>query len=1688
MLAFTVENGRAPRTQEMELESKGSYLKKPVTRRLLELEEPTLIREAKTQLEDKGNRFATMNLFGELPEVVAGIESQRGGGIHESPGMGSLEKLVSLALSLVPSDRPTPYEYALLSAAVYKDREAHEVKQGIRQGPVANRIELPEGWKVLQISNEYQEKQEGYFGVAYQNENTKHIVIAHRGTNPSDLDNLFTDVQGIVLNRRTGPQEYAWEFTKDIIKDFSDYTFSSTGHSLGAWLAQICVFYGEAKYGTGKINAVTFDDPGCQEMMEKRQRESERYKRIQIDDLDIVNYLSVPNPINTFNNHAGTSYRLYSKQLGDLSISNPTNYTLESHKLENLIACFDSETGMPREQKYVEQFPVYGRSMLDPTVNLLQEMSWQNFFANICDAASHLLKAGREKYRNYDPQNLHRRNFPSLVRRFLADKKVLPPEELPSHPSLHKDKMVMLLETLLQSHRVNLDGTIEITNNQITAIDFRKVLTFLLSGPSLKKKESFPEATKVGREEDPAKFSIEKLLQRLHDKDKNVKLTCERELSRRFQQYEKELTGNLIYIDDAREDLLKLVYAAVNGARNVYVRAMDLLIRSLEDDPCTPEGAYSMIKVYGTLHKKMDEVMRSLQARVPAMDTLTVERLTRAFDLALKRVNMYRLRGLTTVQFREGEGAIKKEAIWEEVRKLGKLTESQSEGSGFFNWVWKHTIGYYWIGPERVEMPSSDNWEVKHNLNSIAEGIKFLRMDEADFETAGKNAWGLTKKTLLTGKKLVELFSSSATKEIPAALSNFVSTAGWGTFLSAGKAILSNANNVIDAAENAAELVGDGYTKARDTFNNFKTPENWYLKTLLLWNSMKSSEESVFFIAWLGASIRESLDEKAWDWHYERIAFLRYIIKQLASERVVQAVAMNTLRVYFEPEVWPTLSDHIKVKLFVVAREFQLFEDLELKGFEGYGDLENRAESTAQLIEAKGCKNYWKSIKPAICEYTKPVVKFSGRKALLNRIEREFQKLSTDGPRIVVLSGLGGMGKTELVNKFIDEHAHQYNLVWTFYAESEETLDQSYYALAQKLRFVHEKEAAVDAKGIRAIVNGYLQDLNHHGWLLYFDNAEGDISALKQKFPQQGGQILVTSRPTEQSKWGEEVSVIPIEKFARKESIQLLKKLIVDECKRDEDSMNDLAKTLDDWPLLLTQVGNFINEEKVSGIDIRRYLVDYLDTEQMDVLKSEKANVGYHHTLPMILNITMDHIEKESPDAVKILKLCAYFNADGIPLKWLKDELKEKKQLTEGLDLDRALNNAISPLINYSLLNREEPQPQEKTFNMHRMVQSVIRDNLTEEKRKEIIGEVLRLVEEKFSLYDCNDPETWKIGRECLLHANSITNHVSKHYTDFNELEDSEREIPEQMGVLFDAMGTYVIRQGNAFQAIEYYEKALEMKKAFLGDSHLSVADTLNNLGLAWSSLGENKKAIEYYEKALEMKKAFLGDSHPSVADTLNNLGAAWSDLGENKKAIEYYEKALEMKKAFLGESHPSVASTLNNLGTAWSSLGEKKKAIEYYEKALEMTKSFFGESHPSVALTLNNLGLAWSDLGEKKKAIEYYEKALEMTKSFFGESHPSVADTLHNLGLAWSDLGENKKAIEYYEKALEMTKSFLGESHPSVANTLTGLGVVWSDLGENKKAIEYYEKALEICTDSNEMSQMEVCSRLLAFHQKERV
>jgi len=233
--------------------------------------------------------------------------------------------------SIIPDNRPSEYEYAVLSKNVYND---------IKQGDIVN-INSEE-WGVISTKR----GNSGYFAALYRNDKTKQLVLAHRGT--QSFGSVMADLHGIILNQITSQHEAAYYFTKEAVEEAkkSNVHLSTTGHSLGALLAELSVYWCHDKFNYEDINAVTFESPGSREIIEGKMFPNLVNNSIDLEKLDIVQYLSYPNIVNTWGHHIGTVYQI-EPMLGNLGWVSGW-YTKQAHSISNIVKIFEKSEAKTR--------------------------------------------------------------------------------------------------------------------------------------------------------------------------------------------------------------------------------------------------------------------------------------------------------------------------------------------------------------------------------------------------------------------------------------------------------------------------------------------------------------------------------------------------------------------------------------------------------------------------------------------------------------------------------------------------------------------------------------------------------------------------------------------------------------------------------------------------------------------------------------------------------------------------------------------------------------------------------------------------------------------------------------------------------------------------------------------------------------------------------------------------------------------------------------------------------------------------------------------------------------------------------------------------------------------------------------------------------------------------------------------
>ncbi len=258
-------------------------------------------------------------------------------------------------------------------------------------------------------------------------------------------------------------------------------------------------------------------------------------------------------------------------------------------------------------------------------------------------------------------------------------------------------------------------------------------------------------------------------------------------------------------------------------------------------------------------------------------------------------------------------------------------------------------------------------------------------------------------------------------------------------------------------------------------------------------------------------------------------------------------------------------------------------------------------------------------------------------------------------------------------------------------------------------------------------------------------------------------------------------------------------------------------------------------------------------------------------------------------------------------------------------------------------------------------------------------------------------------------------------------------------------------------------EKALEIRRASLGEDHPEVAITLGLLGQLHATLGDRPGAERYHREALAIQREVYPNGHPDIARSLDQLAITVEAQGRSFEADTLYQEALALRREWLGDAHPDVAATLNNMAVLRYRMGRYAEAAEAMEGALTAWRRALGDHHVNVAAGLNNLGVMRRELGDYSGAEAALSEALALRRELRGPRHTEVGVTLSNLAGVRRLQRRWAEAESEYRNALSILEENLPPEHSRIADACWGLGATLLDAGRAAEALPYLDRAVAI-------------------------
>jgi len=614
----------------------------------------------------------------------------------------------------------------------------------------------------------------------------------------------------------------------------------------------------------------------------------------------------------------------------------------------------------------------------------------------------------------------------------------------------------------------------------------------------------------------------------------------------------------------------------------------------------------------------------------------------------------------------------------------------------------------------------------------------------------------------------------------------------------------------------------------------------------------------------------------------------------------------------------------------------------------------------------------------------------------------EVDELLNRNERVVLVNGLGGIGKTTLAKAYINENVQRYK--HTAWLEVDKNIKES---------FVFNREL-VDSLGLMHELEQISSSENHIE--IAFDLIVNRMRALK------GNNLLILDNAQEDI-----------------EDLDILDKI----------SLKPY------WKVIVTSRNNlegFANYELsiLKPEPAQKLFYKFYTYQKNDKLVGEILRLINYHTLTI-------EVYAKTAEA-KLFKL------DEI-LELIKKKITNISPYTEGVKTKRNKNKPINSYIEYLInifpYNDFSDYDRWILYNLSVLPSRTIsyRDhtnglnltdmlNVSDENRYSSFPESLRKLE-RFGWLK-------KINNGFVIH--NLLQEVVQHVEG-----DSIERCESLVDYLSRKLESF--EYTNRFASLEYIPYASSIFEIFVQTNNLTLGVLLNNIGHVYEEIiGDYRKALDLSLTSLAIKEFF--NYKPGLGSQYNNLANTYRCLGKYDIALDYARKSLKVKIEVFGENNELVGNSYQTLSIIYRRLGKFEEASEACLKAIEIRQinSEHPEADKKLSRLYNNISIIFRSMEEYDKALEYSMKSLHIKDQYFSDDLQSLSISYNSISVIYRQTFRYKEALIYAEKDLNILEQiYENKNHPDYIPTYNNLGSIYCEMDQLDQAKYYSDKEIEV-------------------------
>ena len=652
------------------------------------------------------------------------------------------------------------------------------------------------------------------------------------------------------------------------------------------------------------------------------------------------------------------------------------------------------------------------------------------------------------------------------------------------------------------------------------------------------------------------------------------------------------------------------------------------------------------------------------------------------------------------------------------------------------------------------------------------------------------------------------------------------------------------------------------------------------------------------------------------------------------------------------------------------------------------------------------------------------------------------------GPRVWVVHGLGGCGKTRVALEAAFGAQQRGIEVWWVSAADSDALVAGMRAVGRRLGVAQEDLERADA----ADVIWQQLGARRAPWLLVIDNADdpqtlaggGDCVAdgrgWLRPISGQIGRVLVTSRDGSAVSWGSWCHRHRLGMLPAREAAEVL----ADHAGHDprlgsEDDAQMLAVRLGGLPLALKIAASYLANSvaipaafadagTISTYQSYRQALDAGELETVLVEPGGQMTEGQAFTLiGRIWELTLERLDaRQLPEGRRVLQMLATFAHAPVPYELLlRPDTLAASPIFSGITGTR-LWLAITALNDFGLLDLIPPVQGSAEIGIIRLpplVRDTSRSAAGSRDRIMFLELVAHLLDQATASHNPDDPAMWSALQLLAPHSNHVFQNLS-----------ADPQCPD--GALMSAataasvIANYRSEQGLHDQAEAGYREVLAAQAGVLGADHSTTLFTRYQMANEMAKLGDHAGAEAEFREVLAAELRTLGPDHWSTLGTRHQLAHQMAARGDQARAEAEFREVLAVQARLLGPDDQSTLASRHCLASALAENGDHAASEAEYREVLAAQLRTLGPDHSFTLNTRHQLAHQMAARGDHVAAEAEHRDVVAARARLLGPDHRLTLATRACLAEEIADRGDHAAAEAEYRQVLATRLRLLGPDH----------------------------------------------------------